>query len=33
MRLERHLHEFDDKAFMVGDDGVIVKGKFNKYLV
>ncbi len=33
MRLERHMKEFDDKAFMVGDDGVFVQGKFEKYLI
>lgn len=33
MRLGRHMKEFDEKAFMVGDDGVFVKGNFNKYLV
>ena len=33
MRLERHMHEFDEKAFMVGYDGMIVKGEFSKYLV
>ncbi len=33
MRLERHMNEFDDKAFMVGDDGVLVRGNFNKYMV
>ena len=33
MRLERHMHEFDEKAFMVGDDGVEVKGLFDKYFV
>lgn len=31
MRLERHLNEFDDNAFMVSDDGVSVKGEFKKY--
>jgi len=33
MRLERHMNEFDEKAFMVGKDGVEIKGLFNKYLV
>ena len=33
MRLERHMNEFDENAFMVGDDGVEVKGVFKKYLV
>ena len=33
MRLERHMKEFDKNAFMVGDDGVEIKGYFNKYLV
>ncbi len=33
MRLGRHMKEFDDKAFMVGDDGVEIKGLFDKYLV
>lgn len=33
MRLERHMKEFDEKAFMVGDDGVEVQGLFDKYLV
>ena len=33
MRLERHMKEFDAKAFRVGDDGVEVKGLFDKYLV
>ncbi len=30
MRLERHMKEFDDKAFIVGNDGVEVKGEFHK---
>lgn len=33
MRLERHMKDFDKNAFMVGDDGVEVKGLFDKYLV
>ena len=33
MRLGRHMKEFDEDAFMVGDDGVEVKGEFEKYLV
>ncbi len=33
MRLERHMKELDDKAFMVGDDGVQVRGEFAKYLI
>ena len=33
MRLERHMNEFDESAFMVGDDGVETKGLFNKYLI
>lgn len=33
MRLERHMKEFDENAFMVGDDGVLVKGDFGKYLI
>ena len=33
MRLGRHMKEFDEKAFMVGDDGVEIKGKFDRYLV
>ena len=33
MRLERHIKEFDEEAFMTGNDGVMVKGEFNKYLV
>ena len=33
MRLERHMNEFDPNAFMVGDDGVEIKGLFDKYLV
>lgn len=33
MRLERHMKEFDEGAFMVGDDGVEVKGLFDKYLI
>lgn len=33
MRLERHINEFDRNAFMVGDDGVEVRGHFDKYLV
>lgn len=30
MRLERHMKEIDDKAFIVSDDGVEVKGEFQK---
>ena len=30
LRLERHMKEFDEKAFMVGSDGVEVKGEFAK---
>ena len=33
MRLERHMKEFDEKAFMVENDGVLVKGKFEKYFI
>lgn len=33
MRLERHMKEFDEEAFMVGDDGVEIKGYFDKYFV
>lgn len=33
MRLERHINEFDENAFMIGNDGVVVKGKFGKYLI
>ena len=33
MRLERHMKEFDENAFMVGNDGVEIKGSFEKYLV
>lgn len=33
MRLERHIHEFDKKAFLVSDDGVEIKGSFDKKLV
>ena len=33
MRLERHMEEFDSKAFMIGNDGISVKGKFEKYIV
>ena len=30
MRLERHMKEFDSKAFIVGSDGVEIKGEFQK---
>ena len=33
MRLERHMKEFDEHAFMVGNDGVEIKGIFYKNLV
>ena len=33
MRLERHIKEFDENAFLVGDDGVTTKGDFGKYLI
>lgn len=33
MRLGRHMKEFDEKAFMVGDDGVEIKGLFDKYFI
>ncbi len=33
MRLERHMKEYDPNAFMVGDDGVLVKGDFGKYII
>lgn len=33
MRLERHMNEFDENAFMIGKDGVVVKGNFRKYLI
>ena len=33
MRLERHIKEFDETAFLVGDDGVTVKGYFEKNFI
>lgn len=30
MRLERHMKEFDEKAFISGKDGVEIKGEFEK---
>lgn len=33
MRLERHMKEFDENAFLVGDDGVSIKGNFKNYLI
>lgn len=33
MRLERHMNEFDEDAFMAENDGIMVKGEFNKYLL
>ena len=33
MRLGRHMKEFDENAFLVGDDGVETMGVFNKYLI
>lgn len=30
MRLERHIKEFDEKAFIAGKDGVEIKGEFEK---
>ena len=33
MRLERHIKEFDINAFMVENDGLLVKGDFDKYLI
>lgn len=33
MRLERHMKEFDESAFMLSDDGVTVKGNFEKYMI
>ena len=33
MRLERHINEFDETAFLVGDDGVTVKGLFEKNFI
>ena len=30
MRLERHMNEFDSKAFIVKNDGVAIKGEFEK---
>ena len=33
MRLERHMKEFDPNAFMVGEDGVEIKGRFNKNFI
>ncbi len=32
MRLEKHMNEFDKDAFMTGNDGILVRGEFNKYL-
>ena len=32
MRLERHMNDFDKDAFMTGNDGIVVRGEFNKYL-
>ena len=33
MRLGRHMKEFDKNAFMVGDEGLEIKGSFDKYFV
>ena len=33
MRLERHMNEFDLNAFMSENDGIEIKGTFDKYLV
>ena len=33
MRLERHMKEFDEDAFMVGNDGILVRGEFYKYMI
>lgn len=33
MVLERHMKELDEDAFMTGNDGIMVKGEFKKYLV
>lgn len=33
MRLERHMKELDEDAFMTEKDGIMVKGEFNKYLI
>ena len=33
LRLERHMKEFDPNAFMVGDDGLSVRGNFNKIFI
>ena len=33
MRLERHMNEFDENAFMAEDDEIIVRGNFSKYLI
>ena len=31
--LERHMKELDENAFMTGNDRIMVKGDFNKYLI
>ena len=33
MRLERHINEFDEDAFITENDEVLVKGNFKKYLI
>ena len=33
MRLERHINEFDENAFITENDEVLVKGNFKKYLI
>lgn len=33
MRLERHMKNFDEEAFISANDGIIVKGDFNKNLI
>ena len=32
-RLERHLHEFDQNAFMIKSEGIGIDGNFKKYLI
>ena len=33
MRLERHMKDLDEDAFMAESDGITVKGEFKKYLI
>lgn len=33
LRLERHIDEFDKSSFIVGDDGVKIRGFFNKNMI